>query len=61
MPKEVLQENQLVSMIKEFSEPILKEKQVIYIVGRIETKRLNRSSETDEYHRNYLKSRFGDK
>ena len=38
--------------------PVLDERQMAYVVGRIEMKRLRRSLETDEYHLNYVRRRI---
>ena len=40
-------------------EKVLDERQMAYVVGRIEMKRLRRSLETDEYHLNYVRQRIG--
>ena len=37
---------------------VLDERQMAYVVGRIEMKRLRRSLETDEYHLNFLRQRI---
>jgi hypothetical protein len=47
--------DQLLGFIEERREKILDERQMAYVVGRIEMKRLGRSSETDEYHVNYVR------
>lgn len=38
---------------------VLDERQMAYVVGRIEMKRLRRSLETDEYHLNYVRRKIG--
>ena len=50
--------NQLLEFIEQRRERILDERQMAYVVGRIEMKRLGRSSETDEYHVNYVRKRI---
>jgi hypothetical protein len=37
---------------------VLDERQMAYVVGRIEMKRLRRSSETDEYHLHCVRRRL---
>ena len=37
---------------------VLDERQMAYVVSRIEMKRLRRSLETDEYHLNHLWQKF---
>jgi len=54
----VLYLNQLLSFIEQPHEKVLDERQMAYIVGRIEMKRLPRSRETDEYHQNYVRSKI---
>ena len=38
---------------------VLDERQIAYVVGRIEMERLRRSLETDEYHLNYVRRKIG--
>jgi hypothetical protein len=49
--------DQLLGFIGQRREKILDERQMAYVVGRIEMKRLGRSSETDEYHVNYVRKK----
>ena len=53
----VIQLNQLLDFIEERREPVLDERQMAYVVGRLEMKRLRRSLETDEYHLNYVRKK----
>jgi hypothetical protein len=50
--------DQLRGFIEQRREKVLDERQMAYVVGRIEMKRLGRSKETDEYHLNYVRSRI---
>jgi hypothetical protein len=54
----VLRLSQLLDFVNQHKEKVLDEKQMTYVAGRIEMKRLGRSAETDEYHINSLKNRF---
>ena len=49
--------DQLLGFIEQRREKTLDERQIAYVVGRIEMKRLGRSSETDEYHVNYVRKK----
>jgi hypothetical protein len=53
----VIQLNQLLDFIEQRREPVLDERQMAYVVGRLEMKRLRRSLETDEYHLNYVRKK----
>jgi hypothetical protein len=53
----VIQLNQLLDFIEHRREPVLDERQMAYVVGRLEMKRLRRSLETDEYHLNYVRKK----
>lgn len=53
----VIQLNQLLDFIEQRREPLLDERQIAYVVGRLEMKRLRRSLETDEYHLNYVRKK----
>jgi restriction system protein len=50
--------DQLLGFIEQRREKILDERQMAYVVGRIEMKRLGRSTETDEYHVNYVRNKI---
>jgi hypothetical protein len=50
--------DQLLGFVEQRREQVLDERQMAYIVGRIEMKRLERSTETDEYHLNHVRSRI---
>ena len=50
--------DQLLGFIDQHRERVLDERQMTYVVGRIEMKRLGRSTETDEYHVNYIRSKI---
>jgi len=50
--------DQLLGFIEQHRETVLDERQMAYVVGRIEMKRLGRSTETDEYHVNYVRSKI---
>jgi hypothetical protein len=50
--------SQLTRFVEQHGEKILDERQMTYVVGRIEMKRLDRSNETDEYHRNHVRSKI---
>jgi hypothetical protein len=50
--------DQLLGFIEQHREKVLDERQMAYVVGRIEMKRLGRSNETDEYHLNHIRSRI---
>jgi len=54
----VISLNQLRGFVEQRREKVLDERQMAYVVGRIEMKRLGRSSETDEYHLNYVRSKI---
>jgi len=51
--------DQLTGFIEQHREKVLDERQMAYVVGRIEMKRFGRSNETDEYHLNHVRSKFG--
>ncbi len=55
----VIQLNQLLDFIEQRREPLLDERQIAYVVGRLEMKRQRRSLETDEYHLNYVRKKVG--
>jgi hypothetical protein len=48
----------LLGFVQQPWETVLDERQMAYVVGRIEMKRLRRSLETDEYHLNYVRGRI---
>jgi len=50
--------DQLLGFIEQRREMVLDERQMAYVVGRIEMKRLCRSNETDEYHLNHVRNRI---
>jgi len=50
--------DQLLGFIEQRREKFLDERQMAYVVGRIEMKRLSRSRETDEYHLNYVREKI---
>jgi len=52
LPSNVLYHCRLVEYLSNFTDETLTYSQLVYIVGRIETQRLDRSSDVDEYHRN---------
>jgi|ERR1043166_4941804 hypothetical protein len=54
----VIQLNQLPGYLVADRPAIFDERKMAYIVGRIEMKRLPRSSETDEYHLNFVRQRL---
>jgi hypothetical protein len=54
----VLLLDQLRDFVEQRREKVLDERQMTYVVGRIEMKRLDRSRETDEYHLNYVRSKI---
>ena len=47
-----------IGFIEQHREKVLDERQMAYVVGRIEMKRLGRSTETDEYHVNYVRNKI---
>ena len=51
--------DQLMGFIEQKKAKVLDERQITYVVGRIEMKRLGRSSETDEYHLNNIQRKIG--
>ena len=55
--REVIHLDQLLGFVQQPFEPVLDERQMAYVVGRIEMKRLRRSLETDEYHLSYVRRR----
>lgn len=55
---EVIHLHELLGFVQRPWETVLDERQMAYVVGRIEMKRLRRSLETDEYHLNYVRSRI---
>ena len=57
----VLPLDQLIPMLTAERPVVFDERKITYIVGRIETKRLRRSLETDEYHLNYVRQRISRK
>ena len=54
----VIHLNDLLGFIEQPWETVLDQRQMAYVVGRIEMKRLCRSLETDEYHLNYVRRRI---
>jgi hypothetical protein len=54
----VIRLNELLAFVQRPGEAVLDERQMTYVVGRIEMKRLRRSLETDEYHLNYVRRRL---
>ena len=58
---QVLQLNQVLDFVAQPREKALDERQMAYVVGRIEMKRLRRSLETDEYHLNYVRKKIGNR
>ena len=55
---QVISLNELLGFVQQPRETVLNERQMAYVVGRIEMKRLRRSLETDEYHLNYVRRRI---
>ena len=53
----VIHLNELLEFVQQPRETVLEERQMAYVVGRIEMKRGRRSLETDEYHLNYVRRR----
>ena len=51
--------DQLLGFVEQRREKVFDERQMAYVVGRIEMKRIERSQETDEYHINYVRSKIG--
>lgn len=56
---QVIRLAELLEFVGREREKVLDERQMAYVVGRIEMKRLRRSLETDEYHLNYVRRRIG--
>ena len=56
--KSVIELSDLKNLVEEKEENIISEKMMTYIVGKIEMCRMPRSLETDEYHMNFLESKF---
>ena len=54
----VIHLNDLLGFIEQPWETVLDQRQMAYVVVRIEMKRLCRSLETDEYHLNYVRRRI---
>lgn len=50
--------NKLLGFVQQRRQTVLDERQMAYVVGRMEMKRLRRSWETDEYHLNYVRRRI---
>jgi hypothetical protein len=50
--------DQLLGFVERPHDKVLDERQMAYVVGRLEMKRLERSRETDEYHLNYVRSKI---
>jgi len=50
--------DQLLGFVERPHDKVLDERQMAYVVGRIEMKRLERSRETDEYHLNHVRSKI---
>jgi hypothetical protein len=50
--------DELIGFVQRSWQTVLDERQMAYVVGRIEMKRLRRSLETDEYHLNYVRRRI---
>jgi hypothetical protein len=50
--------DQLRGFVEQRREKVLDERQIAYVVGRIEMKRHARSAETDEYHINHVRSKM---
>lgn len=50
--------DQLLGFVERHHDKVLDERQMAYVVGRIEMKRLERSRETDEYHLNHVQSKI---
>jgi hypothetical protein len=50
--------DQLLGFLEQRREKVFDERQMAYVVGRIEMKRLERSRETDEYHLNHVRSKI---
>ena len=55
---QVIRLNQLLEFVEHRHGAVLDERQMAYVVGRIEMKRLRRSLETDEYHLNYVRQKI---
>jgi hypothetical protein len=55
---QVIHLHELLAFVQQPRETVLDERQMAYVVGRIEMKRLRRSLETDEYHLNYVRRRL---
>lgn len=55
---QVIRLSRLLEFVALPRQPVLDERQMAYVVGRIEMKRLRRSLETDEYHLNYVRQRI---
>jgi restriction system protein len=55
---QVIRLNELFGFIQQPWQPVLDERQMAYVVVRIEMKRQRRSLETDEYHLNYVRRRL---
>lgn len=58
LPENVIHYRDLVRYIQGFSNEVITQTQLVYSVGRIETKRLDRSPEIDEQHRNNVAERL---
>jgi hypothetical protein len=54
----VIHLTELLGFIQQSRETVLDERQMAYVVGPIEMKRLRRSLETDEYHLNCVRMRI---
>jgi hypothetical protein len=50
--------DQLIGFVEQRREKVLDERQMAYVVGRIEMKRFVRSTETDEYHINHVRAKI---
>ena len=55
---QVIHLNDLLGFVQRPWETVLDERQMAYVAGRIEMKRLRRSVETDEYHLSYVRRRL---
>lgn len=58
LPAHVIHFHHLIPYIRTFTKKTITPTQLIYVVGRIETQRLDRSQEVDEQHRNNVAERL---
>jgi hypothetical protein len=57
----VIHLDQLLDFVQQRRDEVLDERQMTYVVGRLEMKRLRRSLETDEYHLNFVRNKISEK